>query len=82
MFCKDGGVSKRASKKATAAPAAEKQPKVRSKKAEVAEPLPATEPTAQPVKKRASKRAPAASATPVVEPKEPAKPTRQRAKSA
>ena len=74
---------KRTSKKAAApAAVAEKEPKVRSKKAEVEEPAPVTEPTTQPAKKRASKKAPAAAAEPVVEPKEAAKPTRRRAKSA
>jgi hypothetical protein len=73
---------KRTSKKAAAAAVAEKEPKVRSKKADVEEPSPVIETPAQPAKKRASKKAPAATAEPVVEPKEAAKPTRRRAKSA
>jgi hypothetical protein len=74
---------KRTSKKAAAAAAvAEKEPKVRSKKAEVEESSPVAEPTVRPAKKRASKKAPAATSAPVVESKESAKPTRRRAKSA
>ncbi len=52
-----------------------------STKASVEEP-PAAEIPAHPAKKRASKRAPATLTEPVIEPKEPAKPTRRRAKSA
>lgn len=80
---------KRASRKA-AAPATpvEKQPRVRTRKAEVHEPPPAPEPAPLPAKKRASKKAApaaparAATTTPVVEPKEVARPTRRRTKSA